>query len=73
MRVLAGGLRRQLLERTDIVHDVEAAPVRRDHQVVVPRLDDDIVHGHRREPRVLHKAPATVETHEHAELGAGEQ
>ena len=58
--VLVGGLRlehrqarrgvrtRQLRHRVD-VHDPDAAPVRRRNQFAIPRLDLQVVHGHRRQ------------------------
>ena len=38
-----------LLERRDVVHDPEAAPVRSDDQVIEMLLHDEAVHGRRRE------------------------
>ncbi len=40
--------RRELLQRRDIVRDPHAAPVRRDDQIVVARMDQDVVRADRR-------------------------
>src|SRR5262245_57481358 len=36
---------RQLLQRRDVVHDPDAAPVRGNDEVRVARMDEDVVHG----------------------------
>src|SRR6185369_4106077 len=41
-------LLRDLLERTDIVEDVDATAVRTHDQIVVTRMDEDVVDAHRR-------------------------
>ena len=41
--------RRELLQRRDVVRDPDAAAVGRDDQIVVARMDQDVVGAHRRE------------------------
>ncbi len=63
--------RRELLQRRDVVGDPDAAPVRRDDQVVVARMDQDVVDARRR--KVVHELLpllAAVERDEQPELGA---
>ena len=71
VRVRRLHLRRDLLQRRDVVHDPEAAAVGRDHQVVEVLLHDDA--GHRRVRQiVLQRQPALsiVERHEDGVLEA---
>ena len=37
-------LRRQRAQRRDVVDDPDAAPVRRDHQIVIARVNDQVAH-----------------------------
>ena len=63
MERLRQDLRRQLLEVRDVA-DEDAAAIRAEHQVVLARMDRQIVHRHRRqvgfEPRPV--PPASIET-----------
>ena len=73
VRRLRQHITRHLLQRGD-VENLHAASVRAGDQVVVARMHDEIVHGHRGHP-VHHRLPrrAAVERDEDAELGADEQ
>ncbi len=65
---------RELLERPDVVQDPDAASVRAGDQVVVARVDDEVVDGHGGQS-VHEPVPgaSAVERREQRELGAGEQ
>ena len=74
VHVLRLQLLRPLLQRRDVVRYPDAPAVRGDNQVVVTRVNEDVVGAHRR--IVAHEflpLPAAVERDEQPELGPGIQ
>ena len=71
VRARCGHLRRELLQRREVVEDEEAASVGRDDEVVEMLLDDQAVHRRVRHAE-LHRLPviAVVERHVQRVLGA---
>ena len=61
-------------ERRDIVHDPKRAAVCGQNQIMIARMDLDVVHRNRGQP-VLHALPvgSAVEGNEKAKLRSGEQ
>src|SRR5258706_2851878 len=64
----------QLFKRRDVVDDVDTAAVGADYQVVLTRVDDDIVHGNGWNVVLeLRQRPAAESRVEHSELRAYEE
>src|SRR5262249_33815522 len=74
-RILYNELGRQVSQRADVVDDPDAAPVRREHEIAIPRLDGEIAHRDRREMATFELCPmdAAIERNPQTELGAEKQ
>src|SRR5215468_990020 len=74
MRVGGERLLVQLLQRSDVVNDPNAAPVRGRDQVVVARVDQQVVHTHGRQTgHELFPLGAAIDRNEDAELGSDKE
>src|SRR5262249_31749633 len=71
LRGLGASVLRQRRERAHVVDDVEAAAVRRDDEVLVARVHEDVVDGDGGEAAERDPVRAVVEGREEAELGPG--
>ena len=56
---LAESRGRQRAQRREVVDDPDAAAVRREHEVVIARLDRDVAHRDRREVAALELRPSS--------------
>ena len=73
VRRLRGDHRRHLLQRTD-VHDIDRASMRARNQLVVTRMDLQVVHRHRGQAgHELLPARASIHRHERTDVGTKEQ
>ena len=74
VRVRGEELPAHLLVRGDVVENPDATPMRTHDEIILARVDRDVVHGHGGQA-VLQAAPAraAVDRHEHADLVAQEQ
>ena len=50
-------------QRRDVVHDPDPATVRRDHEIVIARMDREVAHGDRRQVATLVPRPVLAAVH----------
>src|SRR5690606_18593316 len=70
---LLAHIRRELLERPDVVDDVETATVGRNDQVAFARVNQQVIDRYGGQPAELRPRRAAVETRVETELGACEE
>src|SRR5215207_1232262 len=73
MDILLPNLGGELLQRAEVIDDVQASAVRGDHEVAFPRMNEDVIHGDRGELPELEPPAAALDGGVEPELRAGEQ